>query len=114
MQIVVFRMLRSSSIFFALLAILAVGFAQALSGLDIDSKHSMAEQVVHHLMQALLGSPAFDKYKRGTQSYPFGIILYYLWSTLTLVILLNVLVALFSSAYEECTSTWRYHRLDCS
>lgn len=33
MQIVVFRMLRSSSIFFALLAILAVGFAQALSGL---------------------------------------------------------------------------------
>lgn len=33
LQIVVFRMLRSSSIFFALLAILGVGFAQALAGL---------------------------------------------------------------------------------
>jgi len=31
-------------------------------------------------------------------SYPFGLILYYVWSVATLVILLNVLVALFSSS----------------
>lgn len=35
---------------------------------DIDEKHSMAEPVVHHLMQALLGSPAFDKYERPSDS----------------------------------------------
>lgn len=34
----------------------------------------------------------------GTASYPFGLILYYVWSVATLVILLNVLVALFSSS----------------
>lgn len=30
-------------------------------------------------------------------------ILYYSWSVLTLVILLNILIALFGSAYSECT-----------
>jgi hypothetical protein len=48
-------MLRSSSIFFALLSILAVGFLTALSGLDIDPDHEVVAEVAHHLMQALLG-----------------------------------------------------------
>lgn len=30
-------------------------------------------------------------------------VLYYGWSVLTLVLLLNILVALFGSAYQECT-----------
>jgi len=34
----------------------------------------------------------------GAASYPFGLVLYYVWSVATLVILLNVLVALFSSS----------------
>jgi diacylglycerol kinase len=52
----------------------------------------------------LLGSPNFDLYARdGNIAYPYGMISYVLWSFLTLVILLNVLVALFNSAYEQVT-----------
>ncbi|KAK4706072.1 hypothetical protein P7C70_g115, partial [Phenoliferia sp. Uapishka_3] len=38
-----------------------------------------------------LPSPTFEAYDKTTSSYPFGMILYYLWSILTLVILLNIL-----------------------
>jgi hypothetical protein len=57
--------------------------------------------VVHSLIQAVLGSPNFDFYDSNDASYPFGIILYYAWSIATIVILLNVLVALFSSACAQ-------------
>lgn len=35
LQIVVFRMLKESAVFCVLLAVLAVGFGQALTGLDV-------------------------------------------------------------------------------
>lgn len=63
--------------------------------------------VVHSLIQAVLGSPNFDFYDSDAASYPFGIILYYAWSIATIVILLNVLVALFSSA---CACSLRFLR----
>ncbi|KAK4048507.1 Calcium channel yvc1 [Microbotryomycetes sp. JL201] len=104
LQIVTFRMLRESAVFFTLLALLAIGFGQALTGLDIaDQTRDSTEQVVHSLIQGLLGSPTFESYEKGTESYPFSMVLYYGWSVLTLVILLNILVALFGSAYQECT-----------
>ncbi|KAI5480689.1 calcium activated cation channel [Pseudohyphozyma bogoriensis] len=104
LQIVMNRMLKESAVFFTLLAVLAAGFGQALTGLDVaDSTRDSTESVMHSLIQGLLGSPAFDLYDRDSSSYPFGMILYYFWSTLTLVILLNILVALFGSAYSDCT-----------
>ncbi|SCZ94771.1 BZ3500_MvSof-1268-A1-R1_Chr12-1g03647 [Microbotryum saponariae] len=105
LQIVTFRMLKESAVFFTLLALLAIGFGQALTGLDNTKPDSNAstEAVIHSLVQGLLGSPTFEDYARGADSYPFGMILYYAWSVLTLVILLNILVALFGSAYAECT-----------
>ncbi|KAL8279633.1 hypothetical protein RQP46_007946 [Phenoliferia psychrophenolica] len=102
-QIVVWRMLKESAVFFTLLGLLAIGFGQALTGLDLTPEDDSTETVIHSLIQGLLGSPAFEAYARGASSYPFGMILYYLWSILTLVILLNILVALFGSAYNECT-----------
>ncbi|BGP09070.1 Calcium channel YVC1 [Rhodotorula toruloides] len=102
-QIVIWRMLKESAVFCLLLAIFAIGFLQALTGLDIaDERRDSTHAVVHSLIQAVLGSPNFDFYDSDAASYPFGIILYYAWSIATIVILLNVLVALFSSAYEEC------------
>lgn len=50
-------------------------------------------------------SPAFDLYEKGTQSYPFGLIIYYGWSILVLILLLNVLIALFGSAYSDSVAT---------
>lgn len=93
--------LQESAVFCVLLAILAIGFGQALTGLDIaDQERDATHAVVNTLLQAVLGSPNFDYYDELESSYPFGLILYYAWSVATIVILLNVLVALFSSACE--------------
>ncbi|GAA5971515.1 hypothetical protein JCM3765_001224, partial [Sporobolomyces pararoseus] len=103
LQIVTWRMLKESAVFFVLLALFGIGFGQALMGLDVaDERRDSTETVIHTLIQALLGSPNFDEYDRGASSYPFGMILYYVWSTTCIVILLNVLIALFGSAYQEC------------
>ncbi|GAA5824388.1 hypothetical protein JCM11251_000401 [Rhodosporidiobolus azoricus] len=103
LQIVVFRMLKESAVFLVLLSVLAMGFGQALTGLDVaDEKRDSTKTVINTLLQALLGSPNFDNYDDGASSYPFGLILYYAWSVATIVILLNVLVALFSTSYSEC------------
>ncbi|BGP17286.1 Calcium channel yvc1 [Rhodosporidiobolus nylandii] len=103
LQIVVWRMLKESAVFFVLLSILAVGFGQALTGLDVaDERRDSTGPIVNYLLQALLGSPQFDYFDEGATSYPFGLVLYYSWSVATLVILLNVLVALFSTSYSEC------------
>lgn len=95
LQICCQRMFRESAIFLVLFALLAVGFLQALTGLDIaDSSREQTEEVVHSLVQGLLGSPTFENYQRGTSSYPFGMVLYYAYTGLTLLILLNILIAL--------------------
>lgn len=107
--------------------IFAIGFGQALTGLDVaDEKRDSTRAVINTLIQAVLGcvhllsreyqgsptrfgawltpqncsSPNFDYYDELESAYPFGLILYYAWSVATIVILLNVLVALFSSACE--------------
>lgn len=103
LQIVTWRMLKESAVFFVLLGLFGIGFGQALMGLDVaDEKRDSTETVIHTLIQALLGSPNFDEYDRGASSYPFGMILYYIWSTVCIIILLNILIALFGSAYQEC------------
>ncbi|GHJ83748.1 hypothetical protein NliqN6_0150 [Naganishia liquefaciens] len=101
MQIVVFRMLRDSAIFFILLAIMGAGFAQALFALDAaDGSVNAGSLVWNGLLQALLGSPDFDTPSERF-GYPFGLIIYYGWSILTIIILLNVLIALFGSSYSN-------------
>ncbi|KZV77107.1 calcium activated cation channel [Peniophora sp. CONT] len=98
MQICVARMLRESGIFFALLSILGIGFLQALYALDAsDGVSESPIEVVHVMVQALLGSPNFDKFEDSAM----GMLLYYFWNIVTAVILLNVLISLFSSAYDD-------------
>lgn len=55
-------MMRETVIFFTLLLLLAIGFAQALLGLDnSDSTGSDSKVgVVRALTEGLLGSPVFD------------------------------------------------------
>ena len=48
-----------------------------------------------------LGSPEFDVWDRFAP--PFGLILYYIYTFIITVILLNVLIALYNSAYEDIT-----------
>ncbi|KAJ3828098.1 calcium activated cation channel [Lentinula raphanica] len=98
MQICVARMLQESGIFFALLSILALGFAQAMYALDAaDGTTEAPTGVVNALVQALLQSPDFSRYA----SSPSGLIMYYLWNVVTVIVLLNVLISLFASAYQD-------------
>lgn len=98
MQICVSRMLQESGMFFGLLALLGVGFLQGLYALDAaDGQSAHPSEVVNVLIQALLQSPNFDAFSKT----PSGLGLYYLWNVVTGVILLNVLISLFSSAYDD-------------
>ncbi|KAG6910952.1 hypothetical protein DXG01_006006 [Tephrocybe rancida] len=98
LQICVARMLKESGIFFALLSVLAIGFGQGLFALDAADGSTEGPSVVAHiLIQALLQSPDYNKF---AGSLP-GLILYYLWNTVTAIVLLNVLISLFSSAYSD-------------
>ncbi|KAG6842039.1 hypothetical protein C0991_003565 [Blastosporella zonata] len=100
-----------------LLSVLAIGFTQALFALDAaDGSTDGPSVVVHVLIQALLGSPDYGKYSERWRYFlcswlpwltknvphsPPGLILYYLWNTVTAIVLLNVLISLFSSAYSD-------------
>ncbi|TFY79326.1 hypothetical protein EWM64_g4688 [Hericium alpestre] len=98
MQICIARMLRESGIFFALLSVLGVGFLQGLYALDAaDGQVESTSEVMNVMVQALLQSPNYDKFA----PLPASLILYYLWNVVTAIILLNVLISLFASAYSE-------------
>lgn len=101
LQVVVFRMLRESAIFFILLGIAGIGFFQSLYALDAaDGESGGGEIVLNGLVQALLGSPDFQS-PTERFGYPFGLIVYYSWNFLATIILVNVLIALFGSAYSD-------------
>lgn len=101
MQICVARMLQESGIFFALLSVLGIGFLQGLYALDAaDGTSEGPSVVINVLVQGLLQSPNYDRFSGS----PVGLTLYYLWNVTTAIILLNVLISLFSSAYADVVS----------
>ncbi|CAE6411686.1 unnamed protein product [Rhizoctonia solani] len=106
MQICVSRMLQESTIFFVLLSILGIGFAQGMYALDAaDGVTDHGTTVINTLLQALLQAPDFEQPAVSN----FGLILYYMWNVATTVILLNILISLFSSAYEDITDDAEAH-----
>ncbi|CAE6531293.1 unnamed protein product [Rhizoctonia solani] len=108
MQICVSRMLQESTIFFVLLSILGIGFAQGMYALDAaDGVTDHGVTVINTLLQALLQAPDFEQPSVNN----FGLVLYYMWNVATTVILLNVLISLFSSAYDDITDDAEAHFL---
>ncbi|CEL63684.1 Calcium channel YVC1 OS=Saccharomyces cerevisiae (strain ATCC 204508 / S288c) GN=YVC1 PE=1 SV=2 [Rhizoctonia solani AG-1 IB] len=106
MQICVSRMLQESTIFFVLLSILGIGFAQGMYALDAaDGVTDHGSTVINTLLQALLQAPDFENPAVSN----FGLVLYYMWNVATTVILLNILISLFSSAYEDITDDAEAH-----
>lgn len=51
------------------------------------------------MANALMQSPDFEGFERF--GHPFGLILYYLFTFVVMVVLLNILIALYNSAYED-------------
>ena len=102
MLVVLKVMMRESLIFFALLLVVIVGFLQAFVGLDLtDNSITDLGFITQAMLNAIMQSPEFEGFERF--SHPFGIILYYFFTFVVMVILLNVLIALYNSAYEDIT-----------
>ncbi|KAK4914645.1 Calcium channel yvc1 [Elasticomyces elasticus] len=102
MLVVLKVMMRESLIFFALLLIVCIGFLQAFIGLNqAEGNDSISTFVVQSMINAVLTSPEFDGFD--DYAHPFGLILYYIFSFIVMTILLNILIALYNSAYEDIT-----------
>ncbi|OAQ83038.1 potassium ion channel Yvc1 [Purpureocillium lilacinum] len=101
MLVVLKVMMKESVIFFALLIIIIIGFLQAFIGLDLtdDNVAEDALFIVESMLKAILQSPEFE----GFEGFgpPWGIILYYCFTFVVMIILLNILIALYNSAYED-------------
>lgn len=101
-MLVVFKvMMKESVIFFVLLFVIVIGFLQAFMGLDYaeDFEWGDAKFIVQSMANALMQSPDFDGFD--DFGHPFGIILYYVFTFVVMVLLLNILIALYNSAYED-------------
>ncbi|EXJ54015.1 hypothetical protein A1O7_09352 [Cladophialophora yegresii CBS 114405] len=102
MLVVLKVMMRESLIFFALLIVVCVGFLQAFIGLNqVEGNASISSFVITAMANAVMQSPEFDGFDN--YAHPFGLILYYLFTFVVMVILLNILIALYNSAYEDIT-----------
>jgi hypothetical protein len=102
MLVVLKVMMKESIIFFALLLVVLLGFLQAFIGLDqVDNDLSATGWIIKVMLNAIMQSPEFDGFEKFAP--PFGIILYYIFTFVVMVVLLNILIALYNSAYEDIT-----------
>jgi hypothetical protein len=102
MLVVVQVMMRKSLIFFALLTVVFAGFFQAFIGMDNDYNHADAAAfILQSMASTVMRSPNFSGFDAFAK--PFGIILYYIFTFVVTVILLNILIALYNSAYRDIT-----------
>ncbi|THX04768.1 hypothetical protein D6D17_05472 [Aureobasidium pullulans] len=102
MLVVLKVMMKESLIFFALLFFVSIGFLQAFVGLDQeDQKLDATNFIIQSMINAVMGSPEFSGFDNFAP--PFGLILYYIFTFIVIVLLLNILVALYNSAYEDIT-----------
>ncbi|KAH8795271.1 hypothetical protein BGZ57DRAFT_748101 [Hyaloscypha finlandica] len=103
MLVVLKVMMKESLIFFALLIVIIVGFLQAFIGMDnADSNTDATLFILQAMANAVMQSPDFSGFDNFAP--PFGIILYYIFTFVVMVILLNILIALYNSAYEDITN----------
>ncbi|KAL9604128.1 MAG: hypothetical protein Q9219_000716 [cf. Caloplaca sp. 3 TL-2023] len=102
MLVVLKVMMKESLIFFALLVIVMVGFLQAFIGMDqVDDNRKVTGFILQAMANSVMQSPDFDGFEHFAP--PFGIVLYYIFTFVVMVVLLNILIALYNSAYEDIT-----------
>merc|ERR1712000_58930 len=53
------------------------------------------------MLKAIMQSPEFDGFENFGHPYSFGLVLYYCFTFIVMIILLNILIALYNSAYED-------------
>lgn len=98
MLVVLKVMMKESLIFFALLIVICIGFLQAFIGMDqVDDNSTVTTFIVSAMANGIMQSPDFSGFENF--AHPFGITLYYIYTFVVMVILLNILIALYNSAY---------------
>lgn len=98
MIVVLKTMMKESLLFFVLLFVVIVGFLQGFLGLDTSDGHSDAtSKILISLVKAVVGESSLDD--MGNLIPPYAGILYYIYTFLLSVILMNILIALYSTAY---------------
>lgn len=100
MIVVVKTMMKESLIFFFLLAVVILGFLQGFLGLDAsDGRNEATKRILISLVSAIIGEASFDDLS--SLDPPYASILYYIYSFVLTVILMNILIALYSTAYAN-------------
>ncbi|RAL07673.1 putative potassium ion channel Yvc1 [Aspergillus homomorphus CBS 101889] len=100
MFVVLRVMMKESLIFFALLFVVLAGFFQAFMGMaQVDNDIPITRSIIQGMANSIMQSPEFGTFE--DFAFPFGIILYYLFNFVVMTILLNILIALYNSAYED-------------
>lgn len=98
MIVVVKTMMKESILFFVLLGVVILGFLQGFLGLDASDGKSLAtKNILISLVKAVIGQSGFADVKDLVP--PYASILYYIYSFVLTVILMNILIALYSTAY---------------
>lgn len=98
MIVVIKTMMKESILFFVLLFVVIVGFLQGFLGLDAsDGKSEATRRILISLVQAVVGESSFDD--MGELVPPYASVLYYIYTFVLTVILMNILIALYSTAY---------------
>ncbi|MCJ1356683.1 MAG: hypothetical protein MMC33_006678 [Icmadophila ericetorum] len=102
MLVVLKVMMKESLIFFALLVVVCIGFLQAFIGMDeVDDNATATGMILQSMANSVMQSPDFSNWDHFAP--PFGLILYYIYTFVVMVILLNILIALYNSAYSDIT-----------
>lgn len=100
MIVVIKTMMQESIIFFVLLIVIIIGFLQGFLGLDAaDGKNEATRAIFIFLIKAIIGGSSFDDVSNFVP--PYASILYYTYTFTLSVILMNILVALYSTAYAN-------------
>lgn len=98
MIVVVKTMMKESIIFFFLLGVVILGFLQGFLGLDAsDGRSEATKRIFISLVKAVIGASGFADVKSLVP--PYASVLYYIYSFVLSVILMNILIALYSTAY---------------
>ncbi|KAJ5709456.1 ATPase P-type K/Mg/Cd/Cu/Zn/Na/Ca/Na/H-transporter [Penicillium malachiteum] len=100
MFVVLRVMMKESLIFFALLFVVLAGFFQAFIGMaQVDDDIPITRLIIQGMANSVMQSPEFEIFQEF--AFPFGIILYYVFNFVVMIVLLNILIALYNSAYED-------------
>ncbi|CAR27379.1 hypothetical protein ZYGR_0I06530 [Zygosaccharomyces rouxii] len=100
MLVVLKFMMTESIVFFVMLLLIMIGFLQGFIGLDAsDGNIEIAGPIMRNLVMTVVGAGGFDTFK--SFAPPYAAILWYFYCFIVTVILLNILIALYSNAYQK-------------